>query len=223
MEVIGMPGDQFAWVTHVPADYMLVFTEEPDGEHALVSARFEHEGQVRDAGRALEGAELAERELRVYCTLPGEAAHALAELRKASARATSIEPGTIDFVAVGDGSGTGSETARRCRDVNARIVLSRGGDGPRCYRFEEQCMACGEFRGKINVLHQGGVLIDTRALSCRCVSIPCRYCEGGKVRRPLSEHFDPERRAGRMPWFGYLIPCGSCQAAGRGPRVQMST
>jgi hypothetical protein len=43
----------FAWVTHAPADYMLVFTDDPDGEHAAVRARFEGEQRLREAGRGL--------------------------------------------------------------------------------------------------------------------------------------------------------------------------
>ncbi len=218
-----MTTGQYAWVTRAPADYTMVFSRDPGGEHAVVSARFEDEDQVRDATKGLEAAELADGELRVYCTLPGEPELALAHLRKAPADATRIDKGTIAFVAVGDGSGTSRETANGRRDVSARIVLSGGGEGPRHYAFKDQCATCGEFRGKIHVLPEGGILIDTRWLSCRCESIPCRYCEDGKVRRPFGEHFDPERRAGRMPWFGYLVPCGGCQAAGRGPRVLMST
>ena len=222
MEVIEMASDHFAWVTHAPADYMLVFVEDPDGEHAVVSARFEDQEQASKASRGLEGLEVGEERVRVYCTLPGEPERVVARLREASARAASVERGTIAFVAAGDGSGTSTETATRPPKARARIVRSGGGDAPRCYRFERQCATCGELRGRINVLPGHGAYIDTRELSCRCVSIPCRYCEQGRVRRPLSEHCDPERRAGRMPWFGYLVPCGGCQAAGRGPRVQMS-
>lgn len=213
---------QFAWVTHAPADYMLVFTEDPEGEHSVVSARFEDQDELRAAGGSLEGAEVAETELHVYCSLPGEDEQVLARLRTASSVEARVDRGKIAFVAVGSGTGTSSEAADGRRDVTARIVLSAGGDGPRRYVFESQCKACGEFRGKINVLPREGVIIDSRSLSCRCESIPCRYCEHGTIRRPLSEHFDPERRAGSVPWFGYLVPCGHCQAAARGPKVQMS-
>jgi hypothetical protein len=217
-----MAAGPFAWVTHAPADYMLVFIEDPDGEHAIVGARFEDREQAVKASRGLKGLEVEDEWMRVYCTLPGEPERALAQLQRLSASA-SVERGRIAFVAVGDGSGTSSEVAGRRREARARIVRSGGGDIPRCYSFERQCATCGELRGKIHVLPGGGVYIDTRELSCRCVSISCRYCREGRVRRPLSEHFDPERRAGRMPWFGYLVPCGGCQASGRGPRVQMST
>lgn len=218
-----MTGSRFAWVTHAPADYLLVFTEDPGAEHAIVSARFADEEQVREAGRGLQGAELDGSELRVYCTLPGEADQVLTHIRKTPAQDSWVESGTIAFVAVGEGSGTSNETASNRRKVTARVVLAQGGNAPRCYGFEDQCQTCGEFHGKINVLPGPGVYVDTRRLRCRCESIPCRYCEDGKVRRPVSEHFDPERRAGRMPWFGYLVPCGRCQAAGRGPDVLMST
>jgi hypothetical protein len=212
-----------AWVTHAPADYIMVFSEDPDGEHAAVSARFASAHQAQGAGLASEGAEIDERKLCAYCTLSGEADRVRERFHEASALETWVDRGTIAFVAVGDGSGTNPEVASRRRNVTARIVLSGGGHGPRCYRAKEQCPRCGEFLGPINVMPHGPMLIDTRELSCRCVSIPCRYCRTGRVRRPLTEHFDPERRAGRMPWFGYLVPCGGCQAAGRGPRVLMST
>src|SRR5215218_1853809 len=129
-----MTGCQFAWVTHAPADYMLVFTEDPEGDHAVVCARFEHENELSDAGRGLEGTEVADNELRVYCTLPGEAEVVLAEVRKAAASAW-IDRGTVAFVAVGDGSGTSNEGASGRRKVTARIVLSGGGQAPRRYAF----------------------------------------------------------------------------------------
>jgi hypothetical protein len=118
--------------------------------------------------------------VRVYCTLPGEAERVVARLRDASARATSVERGTIAFVAAGDGSGTRPETAPRPAEVSARIVRAGGGDAPRCYRFERQCAACGELRGRINVLPGHGVDIDTRELSCRCVSIPVSLLRAGE-------------------------------------------
>ncbi len=183
-----------------PCRLHVVFTGDPDGEHAVVGARFEDDEQALDAGRGLEGAELGDRELHVYCTLAGEADRVLTRVRKTAAQESWVDSGAIAFVAVGEGSGTSRETASGRRNVKARNVMAHGGETPRCYRFEEQCETCGELRGKINVLPAGGVMIDTRQLSCRCESIPCRYCEDGKVRRPLSEHFDPERRAGRMPW-----------------------
>jgi hypothetical protein len=225
MEVVLMSSGLIAWVTHAPADYILVFSEDPDGEHAAVSARFEDAAQARAAGQASEGVAIDETgtELCTYCTLPGEADRVRERFREASALKTWVERGTIAFVAVGDGSGTSLEAAGRRRNVTAWIVLCGGGDGPRCYRAKEQCATCGEFLGKINVVPQGEMVIDTRELSCRCVSIPCRYCDEGRVRRPLTEHLDPERRAGRMPWYGYLVPCGRCQATGWGPKVLMST
>ena len=188
-----MTGDQFAWVTHSPADYTLVFSKHLDGEHVVVSARFEDKDQAWDAARSLEGAQVDDTELHVYCTLPGEADTALAGVRTAPTHVSWVDSGTIAFVATGDGSATIRETVRRRENGPSLIVSSLGGNAPRCYRFDDQCTACGEFRGKINVLPGGGVCIDTRRLSCRCESIPCRYCQDGKVRRPLTEHFDPER------------------------------
>ena len=217
-----MTAGPYAWATHAPADYVLVFAEDPEGEHARVRAGFQGRDQAWAAGRGLEGVEVGDSELHVYCTLSGEADKVLAHLGGVPTQDPCVEKGTIAFVGASGGPGAGSESARRRRHVTACVVFSYGGDAPRCYRLDDQCNACGEFRGKINVLPRSGMYLDTRQLSCRCDSIPCRYCEEGNVRRPLSEHFDPERRAGCMPWFGYLIPCGHCQAAGRGPEVVMS-
>jgi hypothetical protein len=219
MEVCAMPEGQFAWATHAPADYLLVFVPDPGGEHAVVRARFPDGGDARDAGAGLEGAELAGAELRVYCTLPDEIERVLSRLSNDSRADVSKERGTVEFVAVGEGA---ARPAERGGATSVRLVVARGGDAPRCYRFTEQCPRCGEFHGKVNVLPRGGVMIDTRELRCRCQGIACRYCQTGVIRRPLSDHFDPERRAGHAPWFGYLVPCGGCQAAGRGPRVIMS-
>src|SRR5512139_4000509 len=82
-----MAVEPHAWATHAPADYMLVFVEEPDGEHAVVSARLKKE--VEPSGLGLEGAELSGEELSVYCTLPGEADEVLARL-EGSARKASV-------------------------------------------------------------------------------------------------------------------------------------
>ncbi len=214
-----------AWFTHAPADYMLVFRMDRDGEHAVASARFDDPELVRAATAAAEANSIDEdgMGLCAYCTVPGEADSVVAGYRDAGASETWIERGTVAFVAVGDGSTTDREAAGRRRDVAARVVVSEGGAGPRCYRLAKQCAVCGEFLGTIDVMPQGPMLLDTRELACRCTSIPCRYCDAGWVRRPLTEHLDPERRAGSVPWFGYLVPCGGCQVAGRGPRVQMST
>ena len=214
----------FAWVTHAPADYLLVFTQDPDGPHVVVGARCEDEDEAWDTATGLEGAELSGAEIRVYCTVPGDVDRATEHFARAAAAAeVSAQQGTVEFVAIGSGSGT---TVRARGDdggsTRAHLVISCDGEAPRCYRFTDQCERCGEFRGAISVMPRGAVMIDTRQLRCRCDSIPCHYCPTGTVRRPVSEHFDPERRAGHTPWFGYLVPCGRCQAAGRGPRVLMS-
>ena len=213
-----------AWATHAPADYMMVFVGDSNGQHAVVNARFRGRDELYEVSRGLEGAEIGEKgeDLSVYCTLPGERDEVLTRLQT-RARKAWIERGEISFVAVGDSEATSQDAANRRRKVDARVVLSWGGGAPRCYFFEGQCLRCGEFRGKIVVKPQGAMLLDTRQLSCRCTSVACRYCGEGRVRRPLSEHFDPERRSGHVPWFGYLVPCGNCQAAGRGPDIWMSS
>lgn len=213
-----------AWATHAPADYMMVFEQDPDGEEAVVNASFRGEEERRSAAAGLEGVELSVggTDLSVYCTLPGEPEEVLATL-EGRGGVGEIERGRISMVAVGDAEGTSSEAADGRRSVEARVVVSFGGAGPRIYRPDRECERCGEFLGKILVLPRGPVSLDSRLLKCRCTSIPCRYCGQGRVRRPLTEHFDPERRSGHVPWFGYLVPCGSCQVAGRGPRVILST
>lgn len=80
----------------------------------------------------------------------------------------SLARGIVAFVAVGDGSATTEGAAKRRRKASARVVVSGGGHGPRCYRFEEQCEDCGEFRGKINVLPQGAAPVPrTTTDACR--------------------------------------------------------
>ena len=218
-----MPDAQIAWVTHAPADYVLVFVDDPSGDHAVVRARCRDAEEARDAATGLEGAELIGAEVRVYCTLPEDVERTVHHLSATPSVQIATDRGTLEFVAVGDGSGTTATTGRDdAEPVGAHLVVSTAGVVPRCYRLGDQCERCGEFHGKAIVLPRGGVMLDTRILTCRCDGIPCRYCHTGTVRRPMTEHFDPERRAGHMPWFGYLVPCGRCQAAGRGPRVIMS-
>lgn len=223
-----MANDQFAWVNRAPADYTMLFRAEPGGEHALVSGLFEGREQARRACEDLEGGAAEDCRLDVYCTLPDEPERVLALLSERTETA-SVVHGEVSFVAIGSGRDLSESRGDRVaepgnggEEAETRIIVGLGGDAPRCYRFERQCTTCGELLGRINVLPAGGMMVDTRELSCRCTSIPCRYCERGRVRRPHTEYLDPERRAGRMPWFGYLVPCGACQAAGRGPRVLMS-
>jgi hypothetical protein len=214
---------QIAWVTHAPADYVLFFVADPVGDHVLVRGHFSDGDAAWDAAAGLEGAEISGAEVRAYCTLAGEADRVARHLSGAPEACTSQEGGTVEFVAVGGGGWTTAEAVGGdAEEVLGYLVLSRGGDVPRCYRCTEQCQNCGEFRGSVNLFPDGGLMLDKRELRCRCDGIPCRYCDTGVVRRPLSDHFDPERRAGHTPWFGYLVPCGACQAAGRGPRVVMS-
>src|SRR5687768_1935250 len=109
-----MTGRLIAWVNAAPADYMLVFVEDPDGEHAVVHARFgDEDGAESKAESRLEGFEIAENEVRVYCTLPGEPEQVLARLGEVGAEPTSVNRGTISFVAVGDGTGTNPEHSLR--------------------------------------------------------------------------------------------------------------
>ena len=224
MEVIRMAGRPIAWVTRAPADYMLLFVDDPEWRalrrHLL---KFRDADEAGDALRSARGGRSGGHRGAGLLHAPrGGRAHPRPVRGSLHLSAAWADRGTISFGAVGDGSGTRAETEQGGHQMTARIAVSHGGDSPRCYQLAKQCPVCGEFRGKIGVLPSGGVMIDTRPLSCRCEAIPCRYCGPGTVRRPLTEHFDPERRAGSMPWFGYLVPCGNCQAAGRGPRVQMS-
>lgn len=86
----------------------------------------------------------------------------------------------------------------------------------------EQCRDCGEVRGRAVLgddAEPDAELFGAR-LACRCQGVPCRYCELGTVRRPLTYSFDRETGIRHTPWFGYLLPCDDCQAAGRGPLVE---
>lgn len=209
------------WAVGAPPDFLLLFEEDAQGEHALVRASFDSPEQAIDGAHGLEGVELDSTEVRAYCTLPGEAAR-VADRLDSLAREVKTQPGTIKFLAIGGRSAEPADEPPSLRQATIRVVMSLSGSQPRHYSFDGQCERCGEFRGKIHVMPRPGVMLDTRELRCRCQSIPCRYCQTGTVRRPLSEHLDPERRSGHMPWFGYLVPCGLCQTSSRGPQVVMS-
>jgi hypothetical protein len=211
------------WLPEAPADYVLVFRGDPDGDHSVVIGTFPDSDNVFEVGKGLQGAELDGQSVRVHCTLAGEAERVRRLFSERGAIDARAERGTVAFVAVGSWRGTSQEILDRRREVTAHIVVSGGGEGARAHRFDRQCERCGEFQGQVLLAPRDGVMIDNRQLRCRCDSIPCRYCESGSVRRPLSEHLDPERRAGSTPWFGYLVSCGGCQIAGRGPQLQLST
>lgn len=62
---------------------------------------------------------------------------------------------------------------------------------------------CGEVRGTA-----GG-----RTSTCLCDGIDCRRCALGRIRRPISDHFDPESGSfWHTPYFGDPAPCEFCQA-----------
>lgn len=194
----------------------MLFREEAGGEHTALRARFGSPAAARAAAADLGALEFADAVTWGYCTLPGEAAGMVERLRAAADEVVD-RSGWIEFLAHAV-----SGEVTRLRRAPTRLVRSAWGDRPRHCHVRGQCGRCGEFRGTVLVLPVGAMWLDKRELRCRCDGIPCRYCAEGVVRRPLAEHLDPELRSGHTPWFGFLVPCGGCQAAGRGPRVLLS-
>jgi hypothetical protein len=210
----------FAWFTHAPADHFLLFEDDPEGEHVVVSARLDEQSR-QELARRIEGGELTDESVRVYCTLPGESEQVRQLLDDGGGHEITATRGTVCFLATA-GSPDGVEWDAG-EPVSVHVVAGLSGMGPRCYRFSGQCATCGELHGRVLPLPSGGVMLGlAQNLSCRCQGITCRYCRTGRVRRPLTEHCDPERRAGATAWYGYLIPCGACQTAGCGPDVILS-
>jgi hypothetical protein len=76
------------------------------------------------------------------------------------------------------------------------------------------CPECGERRGIFPRTW------PPAPVTCWCSAIPCRYCTAGRVRRPFTNHWDERReRLWHTPWFGYMVPCATCQVSGRGPQT----
>jgi len=64
-----------------------------------------------------------------------------------------------------------------------------------------ECGICGEIRG---VTSQG-------VSSCLCEGTTCRYCDIGRIRRPISDHYSLRDGAfWHTPYFGSMIPCRPC-------------
>lgn len=65
------------------------------------------------------------------------------------------------------------------------------------------CLVCGEWHNR------------ARRILCLCDRLVCAVCGEGRIRRPISDHYDEE--AGRVwhtPWLAGLRPCPNCGAAG---------
>ena len=68
-----------------------------------------------------------------------------------------------------------------------------------------------EFCGKVR-----GTTPDGSVSSCLCDGIVCRYCGAGRIDRPISDVYVPDRdgSGGRwmhMAYFGNQAPCGPCE------------
>jgi hypothetical protein len=72
------------------------------------------------------------------------------------------------------------------------------------------CEACGEIRGRAWVPGTGGAVYLAES-TCICGGIPCRRCGRGRVRRPISDHYDPrDGHFWHTPYFGHLAGCAEC-------------
>jgi len=63
------------------------------------------------------------------------------------------------------------------------------------------CPVCGEFRNR------------PRNVLCICDALVCAVCGEGKIRKPISDHFDPaDGKLWHTPWLMGLRSCPSCGA-----------
>lgn len=72
------------------------------------------------------------------------------------------------------------------------------------------CPDCGGIRGTEVTLTPDGVELGATSL-CLCGGIVCRYCRAGRVRRPTSDWYDPEKSGWwHTPYFGGMRHCAEC-------------
>lgn len=80
----------------------------------------------------------------------------------------------------------------------------------------EVCGVCGAVRGQVLREEEGGTLY-LRESTCFCDGLVCRSCGERRVRRPISDYYDP-RDGGwwHVAYFQAFHPyCRSCHDAGR--------
>jgi hypothetical protein len=72
------------------------------------------------------------------------------------------------------------------------------------------CPNCGGIRGTEVTPTSDGVELGATSL-CLCDGIVCRYCGEGRVRRPISDWYDPEKSGWwHTPYFGGMRQCAEC-------------
>lgn len=74
-------------------------------------------------------------------------------------------------------------------------------------------LAARRARGLRHVWGRRGTTERGRTWLRLCDGIDCRRCALGRIRRPISDHFDPETgRFWHTPYFASIAPCEFCQA-----------
>jgi hypothetical protein len=65
-----------------------------------------------------------------------------------------------------------------------------------------RCPVCGEYRNR------------ARNVLCWCDALTCAVCGEGKIRKPISDHWDPaDAKLWHSPWFTGLKRCDVCGAS----------
>lgn len=79
-----------------------------------------------------------------------------------------------------------------------------------------RCEACHEYRSAVRNedLRSASQMEEAVvAVLCICDGIPCRKCEAGRIRRPISNYWSEAKGALiHCPWFTAQAPCDRCLA-----------
>ena len=85
----------------------------------------------------------------------------------------------------------------------------------------EVCGVCGAVRGHVLREQHDGTMVVLES-TCFCEGLVCRSCGERRVRRPISDYYDPrDRRWWHVAYFQAFHPwCLACHRAGRCPCVR---
>ena len=64
-----------------------------------------------------------------------------------------------------------------------------------------RCPICGELRDR------------ARRIFCACDQLVCAACGEGRIRRPISDHYEATGRIWHTPWLMGMRSCPSCGAS----------
>ncbi|HZQ66262.1 MAG TPA: hypothetical protein VFA66_13660 [Gaiellaceae bacterium] len=74
-----------------------------------------------------------------------------------------------------------------------------------------RCPCCREFKGRGIVPGWRYDLLEIVPVTCLCEGILCRYCDAGKIHRPLSNYFsERDGKVIHVSSFGWAKACQAC-------------